>query len=198
MTAFFPSAEFGIVFMAMLLAGLAVASWHDLKTLIVPKRVTISLAVAGLAMNAVRGGWLAALGQPGWAFDSTSWLGGGVDGFLFAGAGLLVGFTFFFVLWIFGVCGGGDVKLAAAVGAWMGPRYFFGVVALALPVLVLFTVVRLGVVLVRGGSRPNPTAPAMGMQWRIMSFSLPMTLAVLGMIVFGFRVELGMAGAAAN
>lgn len=198
MVVFFPSAEFGVAFVGLLLAGLLYASWLDLKTLVVPKRVTLPLAGLGLLMNAVRLGWLAEQGQPGWLLNSSMWAGGGLDGLLFAVSGLLVAFVFFFLLWLFGVCGGGDVKLAAAVGAWMGPRYFFGVIALALPILVLFTAVRLGMILVRGGRRPDPRAPARGMQWRLMSFSLPMALAVVGLVLFALRAQLGLGAGGGN
>ena len=38
-----------------------------------------------------------------------------------AGLGLVIGFALPFVLFAMGVLGGGDVKLFAGVGAWLGP-----------------------------------------------------------------------------
>jgi Flp pilus assembly protein protease CpaA len=193
MQAFFPTIPFAVVFLGALMTGLVVASWFDLKTLKVPKRVTLSLAGLGLFMNVVRGGWLAVYGLNGWAFDSTSWFGGGVDGLIFGGSGLIVGFAVFFLLWLFNICGGGDVKLAAAVGAWMGPQYFFGVVALALPIVMILTVIRVGIVVIRGRLREGAlTLGKRKLQWRLLSYSLPMTIAVAGLIVIGFRYQLGL------
>jgi Flp pilus assembly protein protease CpaA len=191
--AFFPTLPFAVAFLGVLLGGLVAASWFDLKTLIVPKKVTLGLAGAGLAMNLVRGAWLGAVGTSTWAFDGSNLVVGGLDGLLFGVCGLLVGFTTFFVLWIFGICGGGDVKLAAAVGAWLGPKYFFGVVALALPVVMLLTVVRVAIVVIRGQSRQATlTAGKAKVQWRLLSYSLPMTIAVVGLILIGFRTHLGL------
>jgi prepilin peptidase CpaA len=38
-----------------------------------------------------------------------------------AGLGLLIGFAIPFVLFVLGALGGGDVKLLAGIGAWIGP-----------------------------------------------------------------------------
>lgn len=187
---FFPDYNFGLVFGALLMAGLAVASWIDLKTLVVPKPVTLGLLAAGLLANVVRGVWLGSEGHTAWVFGPAGGVGGGFDGLLFAIAGLLVGFVVFFLLWIFGVCGGGDVKLAAAVGAWVGPSFFFGVLVLAVPVVILLTMARLGVAMLRG--RPKTAGGGVqagpGLQWRLMSYSLPMTIAVGVLLLFGFGI----------
>ena len=45
---------------------------------------------------------------------------GGLSGLGFSLAGLATGFGILFVLWLIGGSGGGDVKLIAAVGAWVG------------------------------------------------------------------------------
>jgi prepilin peptidase CpaA len=194
MTVFFPNAGFALVFAGVLLAGLAVAAWIDLKTLRVPKPVTLGLAAAGLLLNAARAAWLGADGCEGWMFSDPGVLGGLFEGALFSLGGLVVGFAVFFALWVFNVCGGGDVKLGAAVGAWVGPKYFFFVLILALPVLVVFTLAKLVLVLSRSRSGgPSPLAAPPDLQWRLMSYSLPMALAVLGMFLIGFRAHLGLA-----
>jgi len=45
----------------------------------------------------------------------------GAMGIKAAGLGFVVGFGVMFVLWLIGGGGGGDVKLLAALGAWLGP-----------------------------------------------------------------------------
>jgi prepilin peptidase CpaA len=53
-------------------------------------------------------------------FFTGPWLGA-LDGLLYALAGFAVGFALFFPLWFVNVTGGGDVKLVAALGTWLGP-----------------------------------------------------------------------------
>jgi Flp pilus assembly protein protease CpaA len=180
MPAFFPHELFAGVFAVLLLAGLGLASWFDLQTLIVPKKVTLSLAGMGLLLNLIRGIWLGAMGQSVWLMGAGV-ASGGFDGLLFGLLGFLTGFGIFFVLWILNVAGGGDVKLAAAIGSWVGPVYFLGVLALALPVVILFTLVRMALAM---------TMPSSGLatnkKWRLLSYSLPLTIAVLILLVMGF------------
>lgn len=45
----------------------------------------------------------------------------GTIGIKSAGLGFVVGFGVMFLLWLIGGGGGGDVKLLAALGAWLGP-----------------------------------------------------------------------------
>ncbi len=49
----------------------------------------------------------------------------GVSGLLMSVCGLLIGFGSFFLFFLFGQIGGGDVKLMAAVGAIFGVREIF-------------------------------------------------------------------------
>lgn len=94
--------------MDWVLAGLvpvaAVASWYDWRQHRVPNWLTAGVAVSGLTCQALFGGPPALLA--------------GVTGML-AGLGLLV------VLWLIGAMGAGDVKLASALGAWLGPQMIF-------------------------------------------------------------------------
>jgi prepilin peptidase CpaA len=81
--------------------GLAVvAAVYDLRTGRVPNVLTFGAAAAGFAFSALHAG-LSGLG--------TSLLG------------CLAGFVLFLPLFALGGMGGGDVKLLAAIGAWIGP-----------------------------------------------------------------------------
>lgn len=191
---FFPNLAFAIVSALTLVGWLCVASYHDLKTLIVPKKITVSMLAAGLVMNVVRGAWLGAIDKPTWAFSSANPFLGAFDGFLFAFLGFLAGFTLFFVLWIFGVCGGGDVKLAAAVGGWLGPKFLMYVLGLALVAVFALTIIRIILAITQGkpsrvvAQNTNKKTPGAKPKvlWRLMSYSLPMTLGVTTFFAAGF------------
>jgi prepilin peptidase CpaA len=71
----------------------------------------------------------------------------GPGGALSGGAGLLVGIAIFFVPFALGGLGAGDVKLVAALGAWLGP---YEIVWLALYTVIAGAVLAVGVSLVRG------------------------------------------------
>lgn len=79
---------------------LALACLSDLRTRRIPNVLTFSAAAAGLVFHLATGGWSAA----GWSLFG-----------LFAGALL------FFPMFALRGMGAGDVKLLAAVGAWLGP-----------------------------------------------------------------------------
>ena len=85
------------VFVAALVT---MASVSDLRTRRSPNALTFSAANAGLTFHAVTGGWTDA----GWSL-----------------AGWFVGALLFFPIFALRGMGAGDVKLLAAVGAWLGP-----------------------------------------------------------------------------
>ncbi len=187
MQPFFPHELFGYGFGLVLLVGLALASWTDLRTLKVPKSITMGLLSAGVIGNIIRGTWLGTQGYAAWILPAGP-LPGAFDGLLFAIGGLLVGFGLFFVLWIGNVCGGGDVKLAAAVGAWIGPLYFFGVLIAIVPIVMLLGLIRLALAMVAG--KPASTTTMAGAKpvqpWRMLSYSFPMYLAVMILLAIGY------------
>jgi len=88
------------VALAVLIPATLYASWVDYSQKRVPNWLNASLAAAGLITQAVFGGW--------------SGLGTGA-------LGLLVGFGLLILPWAFHGMGAGDVKLMAAIGAWLGP-----------------------------------------------------------------------------
>jgi Flp pilus assembly protein protease CpaA len=120
---FFPDPAFGWMFYLVLVSITLVAAWIDWKKLIVPKVLAIIMLGAGILFNLVRGAWLGAEGQPGNYFGQTGIGWGLLEGLLFSLAGFAVGFSLFFALWVMKTCGGGDVKLFAAMGAWLGPLW---------------------------------------------------------------------------
>jgi prepilin peptidase CpaA len=100
----------GILVCAPLLALLIWAALVDLRSRRIPNWLTFTLALSGLAINAT-------------GFGPTS----GIDAFW----GFCLGFGLPLVLFILGALGGGDVKLLAGVGAWMGPATVLSVFAIA-------------------------------------------------------------------
>jgi prepilin peptidase CpaA len=77
-----------------------VASIVDVRTRRIPNALTLGAATAGLVVHAVTGG---------------------IDGVLAASGGWVVGLCLFLPFYLLGGMGGGDVKLLAAIGAWLGP-----------------------------------------------------------------------------
>lgn len=104
----------------MLLPLLVLLVWaaiEDLRTRRIRNWLTLTLALAGLALS------LSPVGRVG--------LSGAALGLL---TGFVVGLPFF----LLGLRGGGDVKLMAAVGAWLGPAdvwyVFLAATVIAVPV----------------------------------------------------------------
>src|SRR5690349_4351508 len=122
---FYPDPVFGWTFYAVLVGFLAVATYIDVGTLRIPKTLTLPMLVVGLVFSVVRGAWMGSILEGSdrvvWVFARSPALGA-LAGLLCALAGFVVGFVLFFVLWRMGIMKGGDVKLVAALGAWVGPE----------------------------------------------------------------------------
>lgn len=85
------------------IAGLGVAAaavFFDLRTRRIPNGLTFGAALAALAYAGAHAGW---------------------SGFETAAVGWAVGAAIFFPFFALGGMGAGDVKLLAALGAWLGP-----------------------------------------------------------------------------
>jgi prepilin peptidase CpaA len=80
---------------------LVVAVVWDLRAWRIPNAVTFPAALAGIVYHAAVGG---------------------VSGLQMSSLGLLVGLGILFIPFVLGGMGGGDVKLLAALGAWLGPK----------------------------------------------------------------------------
>lgn len=201
---FFPDTIFAWVFCVTLIALTWIAAWIDTRKAIVPNRLTVLIFILGLVSNAIRGGWLGAENQPLWVFDTgTIWLGV-LDGLFIALVGFVVIFALMFAFWIFGLCGGGDVKLLAAVATWSGLPYFLIIWLVTLVVLIFWT---LGQVLLGGlsprrvkknlrelGKSPKDRAAEQklpGKRGKLRTtFSFPVAVATTIVLLWLFRVEL--------
>jgi Flp pilus assembly protein protease CpaA len=173
----FPNLPFAIAFVGILVAGLGYAAYVDWTTLKVPKWLTMGLLGTGVVMNMVRGAWLGAEGHPIFILNADNAALGALDGLILALTGFITGFVVFFAFWIFGLGGGGDVKLVAAAGAWLGWFIVLVGIALSLPFLVVVTVV-VSAWRISGGRLPA-TALQGGVRTRtVTTYSLPFALGV--------------------
>jgi prepilin peptidase CpaA len=92
--------------------AVVVATFTDLRRRIIPNWLVLPFLLAGM----VAAGWI-----DGWHGMGRSLMG--------MGLGLLI----YGVMFLMGGMGAGDVKLAAAIGAWIGPsQLFFALVVTAL------------------------------------------------------------------
>jgi len=194
MAAFFPALEFAWTFFSVLMALLLVAAYVDLRTLKIPKPIVFAILATGLLANLVRGYWLGTKGAGLFLFaESNPWLGL-LDGFVFSLVGFVSAFAWLFVMWILKTCGGGDVKLMAALGAWLGPVLVFFVWFVSALTLIL---VGIGTVLATLATGKPLLKKKKGQQekvptWRL-SYSLPVALATAAVLLWSFRFELGLA-----
>lgn len=85
----------------VLMAALLFAAAYDLKYQKIPNLLTFSLALVAVTFHTIFFG---------------------LDGFLFSGAGLLLGTALFLPVYIFGGMGAGDAKLMGAAGAVIGAK----------------------------------------------------------------------------
>ncbi len=106
--------------MTVVMAAVLIAMVTDLRTLKVHNVLTLPLLAAGLVYGGVTGGW------SGLAASLTS-------------AGL--GFLCLLIPYVLGGMGAGDVKLAAALGAWLGPATLLTVLAIGLFASAVYSLV---------------------------------------------------------
>jgi Flp pilus assembly protein protease CpaA len=94
----------------VVLAAVAVAAATDLRSFKIHNALTLPLLACGLVYHAV--------------VDGSAGLAG-------SALGAVVGFGLFFFVFLLGGMGGGDVKLMAGVGAWLGVPAALAVAAVA-------------------------------------------------------------------
>lgn len=116
--------------MPLLLPSLAclgiatVAAYTDHKRGLIPNLITVPAALLGLLLNGLGGGW---------------------EGLIVGLQGLALGFGLLLIPCLLGGTGGGDLKLLAAFGAFLGPALVFQVFlygSVAGGVVALFLLVR--------------------------------------------------------
>lgn len=107
-----------------MLALLVYAAVEDIRTRRIRNWLTLALAGSGLM---------------------ASFFAGAAVGPSQAGLGLLVGFAIPFVLFLLGALGGGDVKLLAGIGAWIGAPGVFKVFIVAAIVGLMIVLVQCAV-----------------------------------------------------
>ena len=115
----FPSPALGWGFLIALFGMLAAAAYADLRWVVVPKKLSLTILALGIALNLVRGVVIGSLEKPVWVLSAGPFVGA-MDGLLFSLAGLFGGLLIFMPLFGMGIVGGGDAKLFAAMAAWTG------------------------------------------------------------------------------
>jgi len=195
MKLFFPDILFGWCFFTLLMLFLVLAAVIDVRTAKIPKPLTIALAACGVIMNVIRGAWLGSLSRETWQFGAgPAWLGA-IDGFCFALVGLLFAFAIYMLMWTMGVCGGGDVKLCAAIGAWLGGSnvlLFLFASVVAHFVWAVFYLIFFGLSPINQDQKKvrSKQVKSVGLLKRRNTFSMSAALAAAMVMLWVFRVEL--------
>ncbi|MGA2351432.1 MAG: prepilin peptidase [Terracidiphilus sp.] len=104
---------------------LAVATFTDLRSRRIPNWLVFPFLFAGILVSPLRNDW-SGIGRGFWL--RTDWTGirhGFWHGLGQSFAGIGLGLLIFGLPFVMGWTGGGDVKLCAAIGAWVGPVQLF-------------------------------------------------------------------------
>ncbi|MGE0528973.1 MAG: prepilin peptidase [Bdellovibrionales bacterium] len=200
-TIFFPGPIFGWIYLSILFALLMVAAYIDWRWVVIPKWLTLSLLGLALLFNMVRGALLGSQGHATWILGISGPAGGVLEGLLYTLAGTATGFGLYFLMWILGACGGGDVKLSAALGGWIGPYLFIWILMATVLLVGLLTMLQIAWGILTGkGVRIEKMAPKAGpgkVKWtkeqlkrRKLVFSLPLALACIIVLPWFFRFDL--------
>ena len=137
----------------------AIATATDLKNRKIPNWLTVSSAIIGLLFHIFTAG---------------------LDGVWFSLGGFAVGFGILFVLWMIGGGGGGDVKLMGAVGAWLGPKYTFGIFLLS----VFFAIVCMAAVMLYGALKnANKNNESTNVLKKTIPYALPCGLSTWSILL---------------
>jgi len=164
-----------MIFAVVVGAYVATAACTDCRMHRVPNYITVPTAILGLAYH---------------IFAQTG------AGLWLSVAGFGVGFGLLFIPWLFGGSGMGDVKLLAALGAWLGPTWLL--VAFGLSMLIassLALTMLLSGMLEKGlwrtkrefsgALRPTTDHPAAKRQpRRVLPFAVPLALATWVVLVW--------------
>jgi len=142
---FFPnSVVLAWAFYLALVSVTLVATYTDLRFLQIPKWLTLPALASGLVFNVVLGAWTWTDPRRGsFLFGGEGGFAGALDGLLLSVLGSITGFGLFLIMFVLGTCRGGDVKLFAAVGAWVGPMLSLYLLAGTIVAVVMLAVARL-------------------------------------------------------
>ncbi len=194
-----PDPYFGWTFYAVLVALTLAGAYVDLRKAVLPKGLMFALLGVGVVFNIVRSAWLASLGRELWMLQTGNvWLGA-LDGFLFSLVGFLLTTVLFFVFWMLKLVGGGDVKLFAALGAWIGFVYAIYVMLASVPVMVVMLMGRV----LMGGLKPTAVQKRMKEAQVIqggpgkgkvkMTYAFPVAVSVAVVLLYCYRFDLRLA-----
>ena len=147
----------------------ALAAATDIRMHRIPNYLTVPAALLGLAYHTLApGGWgvLASLG------------------------GLAVGFSLLFLPWLLGGSGMGDVKLLAALGAWLGWKFLLTAFAVS---MVLAAVAALAILAYNSlsprAAHRGPRKPSLWQrkgrgQTRIIPFAVPVAMSTWSVLIW--------------
>jgi prepilin peptidase CpaA len=158
-----------VIFVVAVALYTAIAAVVDFRIHRIPNYVTVPAAVLGLAYHT--------LAPCGW-------------GPLMSLAGLAVGFALLLLPWLMSGAGMGDVKLLAALGAWLGPWNMLIAFALSAGLgtaivlgILLRDVMNEGVIKAQkkhmASRRPKRKGPK-----RALPFAVPLALSTWGLLVW--------------
>jgi prepilin peptidase CpaA len=177
-----------VVFVVGVLLLTGVSAYTDIRSRRIPNWLTVPAFLAGLAYQAAFHHW---------------------SGLADAGSAFAVGFGTFFVLWLIGGGGGGDVKLMGALSVWLGLKLTLYALVLSMVFVIVGTgaimawsVLRHGVsrwrskFLATGRGRPVTVETVQERQdRRVMAFAVPVALAVwVLMLVDSVAIRNGQLG----
>jgi Flp pilus assembly protein protease CpaA len=206
---FFPDPFFAWIFYAVLVGLTLVGAYLDLRKAILPKWLTFGMLGMGFVFNIVRGAWLGHLGGEmrlltcNLPTGGSVWLGG-LEGFLFSLEGFLLTAVLFIVFWFMKLTGGGDVKLFAALGAWVGFWYVLFIMLASVPIMVFLLIGRL----LTGGLKPMSVQKRLKQSHVIqggpgkgkarMTYAFPVAVAAAVVLLWFYRYDLRIAVPKAN
>jgi len=171
---------------AILVPGILLASWIDYSQRRVPNWLNAALILTGLTAQ-------------GLYF--------GTSGLIAGALGVLTGFGLLIIPWIMHGMGAGDVKLMAAIGAWMGPLltlYSFALGAAIGCVVAIIMIVstgrlklaceNIGIIVAKCSSKDTifsefGSAKSFGESSQLLPYGVPLTagtLIILGAKMFGY------------
>ncbi len=194
----FPGPLSAWAFWLLLLGLLLPAAVIDWRTLKIPKWLSISLWVLGPLVSLCRGAFLGAQGMPVYFLSPRGVVVGAVDGLLFSLAGFALAFVMFFILWLLRACGGGDVKLFAGIGAFVGPIESVRILVASQIVIALILII--GLFRRREKADESPPKHTTGTdalnakkRKRRVSYSFPLFLATGIILLWDLRSDLRIA-----